>query len=196
MHKPLAADARPLTIYLAGPDVFRVDAIEHGRRLTALCEAYGFSGLYPLDVELAKGAAETSPDALEDAPPDPRHAQAQAIYRANIGLLRSADLLMANLQHFRGPEPDSGTVFEVGFAVALGKPVWGYGVPSGKIVDHVPRNAQGRDAHGYLVEDFGHGRNLMLAVPVSFVAGDAAACLAAMREHYRGARAAAFDAGR
>ena len=37
----------------------------------------------------------------------------------------------------RGLEPDSGTVFEVGFAVALGKPVVVYGVPAGSYASRV-----------------------------------------------------------
>ena len=30
---------------------------------------------------------------------------------------------MANLNAFRGHEPDSGMIFEVGFEIALGKPL-------------------------------------------------------------------------
>ncbi|MDY0273631.1 MAG: nucleoside 2-deoxyribosyltransferase, partial [Advenella sp.] len=36
-------------IYLAGPDVFRHDAVDYGQQLKALCESFGFAGLYPLD---------------------------------------------------------------------------------------------------------------------------------------------------
>ena len=51
---------------------------------------------------------------------------AEGIYRANIGLIAEADALLANLNPFRGTEPDSGTVFEIGYAIALGKRVVGY----------------------------------------------------------------------
>ena len=51
---------------------------------------------------------------------------AEGIYRANIGLIAEADALLANLNPFRGSEPDSGTVFEIGYAIALGKRVVGY----------------------------------------------------------------------
>ncbi len=36
-------------IYLAGPDVFLPNAIEEGERLKALCEEYGYEGLFPMD---------------------------------------------------------------------------------------------------------------------------------------------------
>ena len=42
------AAARPRKLYLAGPDVFRADAVAHGEALKALCARYGFEGLYPL----------------------------------------------------------------------------------------------------------------------------------------------------
>ena len=37
----------------------------------------------------------------------------QWIYRANVAMIQRADLVMANLNPFRGAEPDSGTAFEV-----------------------------------------------------------------------------------
>jgi hypothetical protein len=46
---PVEAAARRPRIYLAGFDVFRPDALAHGETLKALCRAFGFEGLYPLD---------------------------------------------------------------------------------------------------------------------------------------------------
>ncbi|MCR8956219.1 nucleoside 2-deoxyribosyltransferase [Variovorax sp. S2] len=94
-------------IYLAGPDVFRPDARDHFVRLAAACEALGLAALLPAD-----GNEELSAEAPE-----------KRIYEANMLRLRGADGVVANLACFRGLEPDSGTVFEVGAAVALGIPV-------------------------------------------------------------------------
>lgn len=164
------------TIYLAGFDVFRKDALAHGEQLKALCAAHGFEGLYPLDK--AAPAGLSAPDT------------ARWIYDANIALIRHADLVMANLDDFRGPgEPDSGTAFEVGFAVALQKPVWGYSADAGTLRDRVAvgTDADGNalDARGFVVEDFGLAKNLMLACPVRLVAGGPKACLEAMAEETR-----------
>lgn len=87
-------------IYLAGPDVFRPDAEAHGETLKALCAEFGFLGLYPLDHALPADIREPA-------------AQAAWIYRANVGLIERADCVLANLEPFRGSEPDSGTAFEV-----------------------------------------------------------------------------------
>lgn len=90
-------------IYLAGPDVFRPDAEAHGETLKALCAEFGFLGLYPLDHALPADIREPA-------------AQAAWVYRANVGLIERADCVLANLEPFRGSEPDSGTAFEVGYA--------------------------------------------------------------------------------
>ena len=160
------------TIYLAGFDVFREDSIEHGNRLKTLCQRYGFDGFYPLD--------NTAPTGLQGP------ALANWIYQANVALIRKADAVMANANPFRGAEPDSGTAFEMGYAVALGKPVWAYTGQHEPLVkqcatrmasDVVPRYL---DAQGYTVEDFGLNLNLMLACSSVIVVGDAEQCLKEM----------------
>jgi nucleoside 2-deoxyribosyltransferase len=92
---------------------------------------------------------------------------------------------MANLNEFRGPgEADSGTAFEVGFASALGKPVWGYRTVAARRLDHVPPTLGTAGAvcrNGYLVEDFGMSVNLMLSCSSTLVVGGPRECLAAMR---------------
>ncbi|WP_459616344.1 nucleoside 2-deoxyribosyltransferase [Bordetella sp. 2513F-2] len=157
-------------IYLAGFDVFRPDAVARGEYLKQLCLDHGYAGLFPLDNRIPPGL-------------DLR-AQAEWIYRENTALIRSADLVMANLNPFRGAEPDSGTAFEVGYAVALGIPVWAYTGQSHDLVAQVGAGSNPAvhggivDAQGYMVENFGLNLNLMLACSCTVVVGDAAACLA------------------
>lgn len=161
------------SVYLAGFDVFLPDAVAHGQRLKALCATYGFDGLFPLD---------------NAVPPDlSGPALAQWIYRENVALIRRADMVMANLNTFRGAEPDSGTAFEVGYAIACGKPVWGYTSQAGSLIDQVAVGAAADDgasrmvdAEGYTVEDFSLNLNLMLACSARIVVGKASDCLALM----------------
>jgi len=160
-------------LYLAGFDVFRADALAHGEALKALCRAYGYEGLFPLDNHAPAGLSG--------------RALAEWIYRQNIALIRQADAVLANLDPFRGAEPDSGTAFEVGYAAALGKPVWGYTSQAASLIEQVavgvdPADAtRAVDAQGYTVEDFGLNLNLMLACGARIVVGDAAQCLREMR---------------
>ncbi|HEX7386300.1 MAG TPA: nucleoside 2-deoxyribosyltransferase [Castellaniella sp.] len=155
-------------IYLAGPDVFRPDAEAYGESLKTACRLHGFEGLYPLDNAVPGGLSQ------QDA--------AAWICRANLGLIQRADLVMANLNPFRGAEPDSGTVFEVGYAIALGKPVWGYVDDARAIAQRVAHTTQAGghlvDEQGLLVEDFGLPLNLMLACSIHVVRGGPGTCLA------------------
>ncbi|MEL0168433.1 MAG: nucleoside 2-deoxyribosyltransferase [Pseudomonadaceae bacterium] len=154
------------SVYLAGFDVFYPDALARGEYLKGLCAAHGLEGLYPLDATLPEGQS------------DP----AGWICQANLDSLRRADAVLANLGHFRGNEPDSGTVFEVGFACALGKPVWAYFPDQQPMVEQLARDEQGLCPDGFLIENFGLPRNLMLAcswVGASTTAPQAIAELAA-----------------
>ncbi|KKN85070.1 hypothetical protein LCGC14_0282390 [marine sediment metagenome] len=135
--------------YLAGPDVFRTDSIDHGQYLKKLCEEVGLTGLYPLDNSI--------PDDLDKA------SMAQWICQQNMAMLEGADVVIANLSNFRGAEPDSGTVFEVGVAVALGKPVWAYFPQQGSMRQQIKTDDNGLCPEAMFVEDFGLPRNLMLA---------------------------------
>lgn len=165
-------------IYLAGPDVFRPDAAEHGRRLVALCAEAGYTGIFPFDPALATG----------DGPP---RELARRIYLANVAHIDACDAVLANLDFFRGPEPDSGTCFEVGYAVARGKTVVGYVPEAGSFAERIRRRhpaAVGEgltDAAGWQLEEFGQPLNLMLAVPCRIVVGDARAALAVLLSELR-----------
>ena len=160
-------------IYLAGPDVFEKEALTIGKSLKALCSEFGFEGLFPLDNILEAEDPKTL---------------AKEIRQANIELIQLADIVMANLNPFRGLEPDSGTVYEVGFAEALGKPVFGYAkdlrtmkerIVESQNLDHTDLYCQ----EGMLIEDFELSHNLMLTH--TLIATDAKTCLMAIKEHFR-----------
>ncbi|QGZ63466.1 nucleoside 2-deoxyribosyltransferase [Paraburkholderia acidisoli] len=175
----IASPPRRPRVYLAGFDVFRRDAVEFGARLVAACAEYGFEGMYPLDT-----AAPVDLDG-------PR--KAAWIYRANLDAIRAAEIVMANVNDFRGPgEPDSGTAFEIGYAAALGKEIWAYTSDAGTLLERVPSTAASAGSadqsvriceRGYVVEDFGLAKNLMIACAARIVPGDARACLEAMAQN-------------
>jgi len=157
-----------MKLYLAGPDVFRPDATAWAEAARQLCKAAGHDALIPLD-----GVETTAP----------------GIYHANIELIRSADAVLANLNPFRGCEPDSGTCVEVGYALALGKPVIGYLALDETTTARVERisgtklewrNGRPLDQAGLYVEDFGLPLNLMLAVPARIVVGGLSEALQAV----------------
>ena len=81
-------------IYIAGFDVFEPDSIEIGKKFVKLCEEYGFIGLYPLDNVI---------DFNQE-----KNKIAQDIYKANVNLINQCDIVIANINAFRGKEADSG----------------------------------------------------------------------------------------
>lgn len=144
-----------IRIYLAGPGVFRQDAIVWGARLKAACELHGMEGLYPLDQAL---------------PPFNTDAEKRYwIFKQNCALIAQANAVFADMRAFRSEsEPDSGTAFEVGAAFALGKPVWlwlpGVGSTTAmrERISGAQKSVHWVDADGQVIEDFGAPLNLML----------------------------------
>lgn len=102
-----------IKVYLAGPDVFLPNVIEIGEMKKELCKKYGFEGLFPMDTELN----------LEGLEP---YSAGLIISEANEELIRKSDFVIANITPFRGPSADVGTIYEIGFAKALGKLVYAY----------------------------------------------------------------------
>ena len=145
-------------IYIAGPDVFEKDSIELGKRVVALCEKYGFEGLYPLD-----NVVDFSQE---------KHKIAEDIFKANVKMIEKADIVIANLNPFRGKEPDSGTVWECGYASGLGKAVYAYMHDSSEYITRFLEeeieleNGNMYDKQGMLIEDFAYPLNLMLSCSV------------------------------
>ncbi len=89
-----------------------------------------------------------------------------AIARRNEAHIRRCDAVFANLTPFRGPGADPGTVYEVGFARALGRPVFGYACVAADHASRVralPGSGLQRDAAGLDIEDFGLFENLMIS---------------------------------
>ena len=135
------------TVYLAGPDVFYPDSNTRKDRLMKVCKENGFIGVYPGDNEII--------------PPD-----ANKIRQSNLQMIRDADYVLANLNPFRGFEPDSGTVFEIGFATALGKSVVGYSKDIRPMIERLREyqtldSKQMTDLDGLLIENFELPNNLM-----------------------------------
>lgn len=185
-------------VYLAGFEVFSPDGPQLADAMRATCRRYGLEPISPLD----KGADADQGPALEG------EALADLIYENNIAMIERADAILANLNHFRGPDPDAGTCFEVGYAVARGKASYVYSSDGATAVERVrdffgpvtPDGAGGFvDADGMTVENFGSPFNLMLSSSSTVVSGDFEACVAKLADDaaaglLRGSRAGLIDA--
>jgi nucleoside 2-deoxyribosyltransferase len=153
-------------VYFAGPDVFSRSYGAFKKMVAADCAELGLEPLFPGD---------------EVTGIDPA-----AIFRDNLALIDRADAVVANLNPFRGAEPDSGTVFELGYAYARGKRLFGYVEVAETNVDRLERidgpitryGSDVLDRQGNKIESFGLPMNLMICVPAKLTTGSVRECLA------------------
>jgi len=149
----------PIRIYLAGPEVFLANAEEIGEQKKALCKKYGFEGVFPIDVQV-----ETKSKTPKEV--------GFCISNINEGLIENCDIVIANITPFRGPSADVGTVYEMGYAHALGKKVLAYTNDSEPFMQRtvkalnskVSRECDGRlrDSLGMFIEEHDFIDNLMI----------------------------------
>jgi nucleoside 2-deoxyribosyltransferase len=171
-------------IYLAGPEVFLPNAVEHAEVQRQLCHKYGFIPLHPMDNNLDLGNKD--------------YQTATRIYRGDVNQVRECDIVVANCNPFRSvSEMDPGTAYELGFGNGLGKMSYGYIKEMIDLVKRIIRDYPTTpwptdpsihiDKDGYLVTDvFGTSINLMMQCGMTessgrLVEGDFEACLKAIR---------------
>jgi nucleoside 2-deoxyribosyltransferase len=148
-----------IRIYLAGPEVFLTNAKEIGEQKKSLCLKYGFNGVFPLDNE-AKFSGKSPVEA------------GLGISRVNEDVIKSCEAVIANITPFRSPSADVGTVYEIGFAHALGKKVIAYTNTIEPFTERTVRALNGqvsrefderlRDSLGMFIEENGLIDNLMI----------------------------------
>jgi nucleoside 2-deoxyribosyltransferase len=167
----------PPRVYLAGPDVFFPNPELWAETKKAICDRHGLAGVSPLDVLLEEPSEWASLPFW------------RKIAMRNESHIQSCQGIVANLTPFRGPSADPGTVYEVGFARAMGLKIFGYATTTDLFL---PRTlaALGQaareqsdgtwlDGDGLLVEQFGLFDNLMIEGGIEgsggvLITGDAA----------------------
>ena len=104
-------------VYIAGFECFLRNGKELAEKAVKLCEEYGFEGISPVlghpsgkEIDFSNGKKEA----------------AKQIFYNNIGFINNCDIVIANLNNFRGWEPDGGTCFEIGYAFSQGKKIYGF----------------------------------------------------------------------
>jgi nucleoside 2-deoxyribosyltransferase len=150
----------PPRVYLAGPDVFFPEPTRWAEGKKTICDRHGLAGVSPLD-DLAEEPAEWA------ALPFWRK-----IALRNEAHVRTCQGLIANLTPFRGPSADVGTVYEVGYARALGLAIFGYATTTEPFLPRTLKaigdgaraqeDGSWQDGDGLLVEQFGLFDNLMI----------------------------------
>jgi nucleoside 2-deoxyribosyltransferase len=165
--------------YIAGPDVFFTNADSHFHYISEKLAVHGLRARIPVDGGLSKGAPMNQETAL-------------AICQGNYQLIRQCPVMLANLNPFRGMDPDSGTCAEVGYAKAMGKVIVAYTDSPEPYAERVRRNygshvdeASGLevdDRDSCLIENFNLPCNLMLTFGTNLVTSGLDAAIAKLAE--------------
>ena len=147
--------------YLAGTEIFYPDSKQTQEKYHALCEKYGIIGFYPEDVAPEDEYKEY---VKKD---DSLHEMEMQLFTHDLNHIKRTDIIIANLNDYRGNEPDSGTAVECGLA-------WGYGHRCFAFIDDarpMPQRFKGVkkvredgtviDKDGANLEDFDSPLNLM-----------------------------------
>ena len=100
--------------YLAGWEMFWPDGMERGERWKETAAKYGIIGYFPPDPAPIDEFPEYEP---KDDSPKERSFKG---FTHDVNHIRRSDIIIAQLEDWRGAEPDSGTAFECGCAAALG----------------------------------------------------------------------------
>ena len=146
--------------YLAGPDVFLPNAVQHAAAKIQICAAYGLIGLAPLE-DVTQISASPPADIW------------RAIFHKDIEMMKACDLIIANLTPFRGASADAGTLVELGWFLGRGKPIFGYSNSAASFRERslAQQTALPDPIPAVAVEDFGLPDNLMVPGAVELGSG-------------------------
>ncbi|WP_072343835.1 nucleoside 2-deoxyribosyltransferase [Actinomyces urinae] len=95
-------------VYIAGPEVFYYTGVKKWAHMRLQAEAQGFMVAMPNDTQILTN--------VEDDP----HGFADEIFANCARSINRTTALIVDLEDFRGPVPDGGSIFELGMAYARG----------------------------------------------------------------------------
>lgn len=152
------------TVYLAGPERYDEDAERIYEEMKRLCEKYGMQAYSPKDMAVGISKIETN---------NPYIKAANMLDNCQRHV-RNCDVIIANLNDYRGYECSNDVGFECGMAFGLGKRMYGYmdnACPMKDRVPHLGEDKEFRDFTGANVENFDYPINLMFACSMQIFEG-------------------------
>jgi nucleoside 2-deoxyribosyltransferase len=116
---------------------------------------------------------------------------AKAIFNKNLSMMEEADIIIANVDNFRGFCIDDGTAFECGYFYSSGKPCYGYLHSFGKTYKdkmtglyYIDEEGKAKDFNGYFVEDLNLMCNLMISMSLDGIYKTLEEVLIRLKEYY------------
>lgn len=151
-------------VYLAGFERYEADGDTVYAKMKDLCRQYGFQAVSPLDPAEGVKIVETNHPYI-------RAANQFDHWQQHV---RDCDIVIANLNNYRGYEISNDVGFECGMGFQLGKKLYGYMDDAGPLIGRIPHRgaaAEYRDQSGSNVENFNYPANLMFACSMTILEG-------------------------
>lgn len=154
---------RPL-VYLAGIERYQENAQEIFTRMKEICAEHGLDAVTPAD--WASG--------VEEIKTDNPYVWAANVFDNYQQHVRNCDVVIANLNDYRGYEVNNDVGFECGMGFQLGKKLYGYRDNAAPLITRIPHLGQEkeyRDHTGSNVENFNYPCNLMFSCSMKIFEG-------------------------
>ena len=100
-------------IYIAGPECFYINGNQKLKAMRSAVEVHGMQVTLPNDTPLKLDHEDL-------------RLNADAIFDNCADSMNRSTGIICDLEYYRGPEPDGGSIFEIGMAYALGIRCYGY----------------------------------------------------------------------
>lgn len=154
---------KPL-VYLAGFERYDVNGEMEFAVMKKLCEKYGMHAVSPLDWALG----------VEKIDSDNPYVIATNWFDNFQQHVRDCDIIIANLNNYRGYEVNNDVGFECGMGFQLGKKMYGYMDDTSALIYRIPHLGESeefRDQTGSNVENFNYPANLMFSSSMKIFEG-------------------------
>lgn len=157
------AGEKPL-VYLAGTGRYQENAGELFGKMKEICEKYGMQAFSPID-----WAAGVEPVKTENP-----YVWAENLFDNFQQHVRNCDVIIADLNNYRGYEVNNDVGFECGMGFQLGKKLYGYMDDASPMIERIPHlgaEREFRDHTGSNVENFNYPCNLMFSCSMKIFEG-------------------------
>lgn len=155
---------RPL-IYISGTGRYGKDAVSRFEKMKEICKKHGLDVVTPVD--WAPG--------VEEIKTDNPYTWAANVFDNYQQHVRNCDVIIADLNDYRGYEVNNDVGFECGMGFQLGKKLYGYMDDTSPLIDRLPHlgeEGEFRDHTGSNVENFNYPCNLMFSCSMKIFEGE------------------------
>lgn len=151
-------------VYLSGLERYDADGKMKYQVMKDICSKYGLEAVTPLD---------TAPG-VEKIETDNPYIWAANVFDHYQQHVRNCDIIIADLNNFRGYEISNDVGFECGMGFQLGKKLYGYMDNADHLIHRIPHlgeEKEFRDQTGSNVENFNYPTNLMFGCSMKIFEG-------------------------